>query len=64
MSELSPKGDVSIDGVIWDARLKDPNSSSISRGSKVMITGRSGLTLEVQPEPIKQKVAVQEEGSS
>jgi len=64
VSELSPEGDVSVDGVIWDARLKDPNSSSISRGSKVTITGRSGLTLEVQPEPIKQKVAVQEEGSS
>ncbi len=63
LSELAPKGDVSVDGIIWEARVTGPTPSKIEKGSKVLIAKRSGLVLEVEPEPIKQKVEVPETGS-
>jgi membrane-bound serine protease (ClpP class) len=59
--DLNPSGEVTIDGIIWKAHFV--GSGRIERGSKVRVVSRSGLTLEVEPEPIKQKVAVEERGS-
>jgi len=60
LSELSPKGEVSVDGIVWEARVNGQNLLTIEKGSKVRVVGRSGLVLDVEPEPIKQKVEVQE----
>jgi len=62
VTELAPLGDVSVDGIIWHAQLAS-SSSKIEKGANVVIVQRSGLTLEVEPEPIKQKVQLQEPGS-
>jgi membrane-bound serine protease (ClpP class) len=59
LTALAPQGDVSIEGIIWKARLTGPGSNKVERGSRVIVVSRSGLTLEVEPEPIKQKVEVQ-----
>jgi membrane-bound serine protease (ClpP class) len=61
--DLNPAGDVTIDGIVWNARLSGPNIGKIEKGSRVIVVGRSGLTLAVEPEPIKQKVAVEGKGS-
>ncbi|MDA4130353.1 MAG: nodulation protein NfeD [Thaumarchaeota archaeon] len=53
MTDLDTKGEVSVDGIIWSARTDTPR---IARGSKVRILRVSGLTLEVEPEPIKQNI--------
>jgi membrane-bound serine protease (ClpP class) len=52
-TDLAPKGEVSVDGIIWEANTNGPR---IEKGSKVTIVRISGLTLEVEPEPIKQNV--------
>jgi len=61
--ELGPEGDVSVDGIIWKARLTGPSLNKLEGGARVVVVRRSGLTLEVQPEPIKQKVELQEKSS-
>ena len=61
--ELAPEGEVSMDGIIWKARLTGPFSNKLESGARVVVVRRSGLTLEVEPEPIKQKVGLQEAGS-
>jgi membrane-bound serine protease (ClpP class) len=61
--ELVPEGEVSMDGIIWKARLTGPSSNKLEGGARVVVVRRSGLTLEVEPEPIKQKVELQETGS-
>ncbi len=54
-ADLSPSGEISVDGIIWNAKYpKDPNQK-IRKGETVKIVSRTGLTLEVEPEPIKQK---------
>jgi membrane-bound serine protease (ClpP class) len=60
--ELAPEGEVSMDGIIWTARLTGP-LNKLQGGARVVVVRRSGLTLEVEPEPIKQKVELQETGS-
>ena len=56
-TEISPRGEVSVDGIVWDARLgKESTVNSVEKGRKVRVVGRSGLTLEVEPEPIKQNL--------
>jgi membrane-bound serine protease (ClpP class) len=52
-TDLAPKGEVSVDGIIWEANATVPR---IEKGSGVMILSITGLTLEVEPEPIKQNV--------
>ena len=64
LSDLAPEGNVSLEGIIWKARLSDASWGRIEKGSKVIVARRSGLTLEVEPEPIKQKVEVQQGGST
>lgn len=63
VSTLSPQGDVSVEGIIWRAHIAGQVPERIEKGSRIIVTNRTGLTLEVQPEPIKQKVEVQEKGS-
>jgi len=52
-TDIDSKGEVSVDGIIWSAKSK---ATGIARGSTVRILRVSGLTLEVEPEPIKQNV--------
>ena len=58
--ELAPDGEVSIDGVIWKATLRaaamKAEGGALKRGNRVVVREISGLTLVVEPEPIKQKV--------
>jgi membrane-bound serine protease (ClpP class) len=42
---LSPCGQVQIDGEIWEARA----AAEVERGEEVVVTGRDGLVLEVEP---------------
>lgn len=58
-SDLSPNGDVTVDGIVWEARAVVQNQLVIEKGSKIRVVGRNGLVLDVEPEPIKQKVEVQ-----
>jgi membrane-bound serine protease (ClpP class) len=51
---LSPTGEISIDGVIWKARSKIPENQ-IAKGTAVIVSEVSGLTLIVEPEAIKGK---------
>ena len=62
LSNLAPMGDVSVDGIVWKAQIERPGPDKIEKGSKVIIVGRSGLTLEVEPEPIKEKMEVEQKG--
>jgi membrane-bound serine protease (ClpP class) len=62
-SSLSPQGEVSVDGIIWKARLVGPEGMTLDKGSRVVVVKRSNLLLEVEPEPIKQKLELQEKGS-
>ena len=48
MSTLSPVGSVRVRGEIWQART-DGRQMNIERGQTVQVTGRSGLTLLVEP---------------
>jgi len=56
MTDLTPKGDVSVDGIIWEAQVSGPVTNKIEKGSNVKILRVTGLVLEVEPEPIKQNV--------
>lgn len=51
---LSPVGEISIDGVIWKARAKSTDAQ-FTRGTPVIVSEVSGLTLIVEPEAIKGK---------
>lgn len=42
---LSPRGQVQIDGEIWEARA----AAEVEPGEEVVVTGRDGLVLEVEP---------------
>jgi membrane-bound serine protease (ClpP class) len=63
LSDLAPEGSISVEGIIWKARRADTASDRIEKGSRITVVRRSGLTLEVEPEPIKQKVEVRQGGS-
>ncbi len=54
--ELAPDGEISIDGVIWRATLQAKGIGKVERGQRVVVREVSGLTVVVEPEPIKQKV--------
>lgn len=56
-SDLNPDGEVSLDGIIWRAKLVDPNLGMIPKGRKVLVKGVSGLSLLVEPQGIKEKAA-------
>jgi membrane-bound serine protease (ClpP class) len=56
LTDLTPNGDVSLDGIIWKARISNPTISRIDKGSSVKILQLTGLVLDVEPEAIKQKV--------
>jgi membrane-bound serine protease (ClpP class) len=45
VSECRPGGQVRVDGEIWDARC----DAGADRGEAVLVTGRSGLSLDVEP---------------
>ncbi len=42
---LAPRGQVRIDGELWEART----SGDVEPGEEVVVTGRDGLVLEVEP---------------
>ena len=44
---LGPEGEVSVDGVIWHARLADPRAGPLKKGDGVTVTKVEGLTLVV-----------------
>ena len=56
LTDLAPKGDVSVDGIIWEAQISNPAVSKIEKGTSVKILQVNGLVLEVEPEAIKQNV--------
>jgi membrane-bound serine protease (ClpP class) len=56
VSDLSPEGEVSVDGVIWRAKLADGSAvKQLAKGSSVIVDSRAGLSLIVKPEQIKEK---------
>ncbi len=54
-TELSPDGEVSVDGVIWKAKLLNPDLGKVQKGSTVIVRSVSGLSLLVEPQAIKEK---------
>jgi membrane-bound serine protease (ClpP class) len=44
---LGPEGEVTINGVIWHARLSDPKAAPLKKGDSVTVTRVEGLTLVV-----------------
>ncbi len=55
ISDLSPEGEVAIEGIAWRARIISSDVRRISKGDNVIVTGISGLTLLIEPEAIKEK---------
>jgi membrane-bound serine protease (ClpP class) len=54
VTDLSPVGEVSVEGITWKAKLS--SGQAIKKGETVKVVRRSGLELEVEPEPIKEKL--------
>ncbi|MDG6994665.1 MAG: nodulation protein NfeD [Nitrososphaerota archaeon] len=52
VSDLDPDGEVSVEGIIWKAKLVE---GSAKRGDRVIVKQVSGLTLVVEREPIKER---------
>lgn len=44
---LAPRGQVRVDGEIWEARAG--GGGDLPPGAEVVVTGRDGLVLEVEP---------------
>ena len=44
---LNPEGEVSVDGVVWRARLANTGIGPLKKGDDVMVTKVEGLTLLV-----------------
>lgn len=57
-SELDPVGEVKVEGVIWKARLIGDHPNKVAKGERVIVLKVRGLTLDVEPEHIKEKVRV------
>lgn len=51
VSDLEPTGEISIDGIIWKARMKD---GAAKKGEQMVVKKIVGLTLVVEPQPIKE----------
>jgi membrane-bound serine protease (ClpP class) len=51
VSDLAPVGDVSLDGIIWKARVAQ---GSMKKGDRVVVKRVEGLVVLVEPEPIKE----------
>ena len=49
---LAPRGRVRVDGELWWAEVA-PEGGFIPQGSRVIVRGRRGLTLLVEPEALK-----------
>jgi membrane protein implicated in regulation of membrane protease activity len=45
---LGSAGEVSIDGVVWKARLADPSVDSLGKGDKVVVKRVENITLLVE----------------
>lgn len=56
-TDLTPGGEVIVDGIIWEASLGG-GKSTVQKGDAVRVVSRNGLTLEVESEPIKEKPSV------
>jgi membrane-bound serine protease (ClpP class) len=54
-TDLSPEGEVIVDGIIWKARILDPSLGTLQKGSTIIVRKVSGLTLLVEPQGIKEK---------
>jgi membrane-bound serine protease (ClpP class) len=52
-TDLSPEGEVTVDGIVWKARLV--NGEIAHKGEKVVVKEMQGLTLLVEPQSIKEK---------
>ncbi|MCL4538363.1 MAG: nodulation protein NfeD [Bacteroidetes bacterium] len=52
VSDLGPEGEVSIDGIIWKARLAE---GAAKKGDHVVVKQVTGLTLVVERESIKER---------
>ena len=55
VTDLAPVGEILVEGIIWKAKSIVPNNT-IAKGESVLVVRRSGLELEVEPEPIKEKL--------
>jgi membrane protein implicated in regulation of membrane protease activity len=49
---LSQKGEVSINGVIWRARMVDPTAGTMKKGDGIVVNRVEDLTLVVDPVPL------------
>jgi membrane-bound serine protease (ClpP class) len=54
LADLSPTGEVSVEGIIWKA--KSSSGYTIKKGESVRVVRRSNLVLDVEPEPIKENI--------
>ena len=54
-TDLTPEGEVVVDGITWKAILQRDRKDHIDKGSTIRVTGRTGLVLEVEPESIKEE---------
>ncbi len=55
VDDLVPIGEVSVDGIVWKARLPSGYEMALKKGDAIRVVRVSGLALEVEPEPIKEK---------
>ncbi|MGI0084254.1 MAG: NfeD family protein, partial [Nitrososphaerales archaeon] len=53
--DLNPEGEVTVDGIVWRAKLVDPSSGMVPKGQTVIVKNVSGLSLLVEPQGIKEK---------
>jgi membrane protein implicated in regulation of membrane protease activity len=47
-SDLSPDGEVKVDGIIWKSRLVDPSTGPLKKGEAVIVDKVNGITLFVE----------------
>ncbi|MGH2640008.1 MAG: NfeD family protein, partial [Rhabdochlamydiaceae bacterium] len=55
-TSLDPDGEVSLDGIVWKAKISEGvvQGRSLAKGTRVKVLRVAALTLEVEPEPIKE----------
>jgi membrane-bound serine protease (ClpP class) len=51
VSDLTPQGEISLDGIIWKARVAQ---GSVKKGDRVVVKRVEGLVVLVEPESIKE----------
>ena len=54
VSDLAPVGEVYVEGIVWKAKFSLAQNETMKKGENVRVVRRSGLVLEVEPEPIKE----------